>query len=67
MLLIEFRIERFKIKKKEIGKWGIILFMISFKLVKYIFRIKKKKSGLRKFVRKVLIDCLFKFEWVFKV
>ncbi|KAI4962570.1 hypothetical protein ZWY2020_029130 [Hordeum vulgare] len=40
--------------------------MTSFKLVKYIPRIKKKKSGLRKLARKVPTDRLLKFERVFK-
>ncbi|KAF7065478.1 hypothetical protein CFC21_071575 [Triticum aestivum] len=40
--------------------------MTSFKLVKYIPRIKKKKSGLRKLARKVPTDHLLKFERVFK-
>ncbi|VAI23229.1 unnamed protein product [Triticum turgidum subsp. durum] len=40
--------------------------MTSFKLVKYIPRIKKKKSGLRKLTRKVPTDRLLKFERVFK-
>lgn len=41
--------------------------MTSFKLVKYIPRIKKKKSGPRKLARKVPTDRLLKFERVFKV
>ncbi|GJN41351.1 hypothetical protein PR202_gn00714 [Eleusine coracana subsp. coracana] len=40
--------------------------MTSFKLVKYIPRIKKKKNGLRKLARKVPTDRLLKFERVFK-
>jgi large subunit ribosomal protein L22 len=41
--------------------------MISFKLVKYTPRIKKKKkNGLRKLGRKVPTDRLLKFEWVLK-
>nr|AGC38284.1 ribosomal protein L22 [Cryptochloa strictiflora] len=40
--------------------------MTSFKLVKYISRIKKKKSGLRKLARKVPTDRLLKFKRVFK-
>lgn len=48
------------------GRRGITLFMTSFKLVKYIPRIKKKKSGLRKLARKVPTDRLLKFERVFK-
>jgi large subunit ribosomal protein L22 len=40
--------------------------MTSFKLVKYIPRVKKKKSGLRKLARKVPTDRLLKFEQGFK-
>jgi large subunit ribosomal protein L22 len=44
--------------------WGITLSMTNFKLVKYIPRIKKKKSGLRKLARKVPTDRPLKFEQV---